>query len=79
MGTEKGVKRLRVEILLEKLAVPAQRAIRGAGVETLEQLSRMTREEALAMHGIGQKATRLVEATLAEYGMAFSAERKTGR
>lgn len=61
-----------IEILLAKLAKPAQRAIRGAGVTTLEELAQMREEEVRNLHGIGKNAMTVIVHTLAENGMSLS-------
>ena len=47
---------MQIEVLLAKLVKPAQRAIRNAGITTLEQLSKSSEQQILALHGIGQNA-----------------------
>lgn len=61
-----------IEILLAKLAKPAQRAIRGAGVTTLEELAQMREDEVRNLHGIGKNAMTVIVDTLAENGMSLS-------
>ena len=53
------------------IGAPARRALDGAGVTTLRQLSRLTAEEVLALHGVGPKAVRLLEEALDSAGLAF--------
>ncbi len=60
---------MKFQPLLDKLASPARRAILSTGVTTLEGLSRMSRDEIAALHGIGKNALQLIEATLEEYGL----------
>ena len=60
-----------IDVLLRKLAKPAQRAIQGAGITTLELLSQCSQEEIMALHGIGKNAMRLIQETLAENGLSF--------
>lgn len=65
--------------LLLKLANPARRALQTAGITTLEQLSSFTADEILALHGIGKNALRVIQAVLAENGMALrNAAEKAG-
>jgi hypothetical protein len=45
---------------------PATRALVQRGWTTYEQLSRVTRRELLALHGVGPKAVRILEAELAQ-------------
>ncbi len=61
-----------IEILLNRLARPAQRAIRSTGVTTLEQLSNMSEDEISNLHGIGKNAMKTILATLAENGLSLS-------
>ena len=60
-----------IEILLDRLARPAQRAIQGTGVTTLEQLSNMTEDEIYNLHGIGKNAMKIILATLEENGLSL--------
>lgn len=60
--------------LPDGLAKPAQRALAGAGYSRLEQLTKVTEKEILALHGMGPKAVRLLRETLAEKGWAFAEE-----
>ena len=54
------------------LAKPAQRALAGAGYSHLEQLTRVSEKELLALHGMGPKALRLLREALAEKGLSFA-------
>lgn len=54
-----------------KISQPAHRALQGAGIDTLEQLTQYREEELLALHGFGPKALTLLKETLAEYGLSF--------
>ena len=62
---------MEINILLQKLAQPAQRAILGAGITTLEQLSEMTETEIYNLHGIGKNAMKTIQVTLQEHGLAL--------
>lgn len=68
-----------ISILLKKLGKPAQRAILGAGVATLEQLSAMTEKEIADLHGIGKNALQVIRCTLEENGLSFSKEKEERR
>lgn len=61
-----------IELLLKKLAKPAQRAILSTGVTTLEQLSIMTEKEVSNLHGIGKNALQVIKSTLKEYGLSLA-------
>jgi hypothetical protein len=56
---------------LPKLASPARRALEGAGIRTLSQLSEMTERELLQLHGMGPNAIRTLRMALQERGMSF--------
>ena len=53
------------------LARPAQRALAGAGYTRLEQLTRVTEDEVLELHGMGHKALDQLRRALAERGLSF--------
>ena len=55
------------------LGQPALRAFHAAGITTLAQLARYSAADLLAMHGVGPKAIRILEAELAAAGRAFRA------
>jgi DNA-directed RNA polymerase alpha subunit len=63
-----------IDILLQKLAKPAQRAILGAGFTTLEQLAAMSEAELLNLHGIGKNAMKVIVTTLDENGLRLSSK-----
>jgi DNA-directed RNA polymerase alpha subunit len=63
-----------IDILLQKLAKPAQRAILGAGFTTLEQLAAMSEAELLNLHGIGKNAMKVIVTTLDEKGLRLSSK-----
>ncbi len=58
---------MKIEILLEKLSAPAQRALVNANIKTLEELAMQTESEILGLHGIGKNAMAVITATLEEY------------
>lgn len=53
---------------------PAYQAITLAGYTRLEQLTTISKKELLALHGVGPKAVRILEETLAVRGLAFAPE-----
>lgn len=59
---------------LPKLAAPAVRALTGAGITTLNQVSQKTTYQLLELHGIGQNAIDTLRAALVERGMSFAGE-----
>jgi len=58
------------------VARPALRALVAAGLTSLEQLTEITSEELLSMHGIGQNALEKLRAGLREKGMDFRPRRQ---
>lgn len=54
-----------------KLAAPAQRALAGAGIKTLPQLTSFTESELMKLHGIGKNALTTLKAMLAENKLTF--------
>ena len=58
---------------LAKIA-PATRALRQAGVTTLEQVASCSAEQLAAMHGVGPIAISRLREALAEQGTTFAAE-----
>ncbi|HEX6305394.1 MAG TPA: SgcJ/EcaC family oxidoreductase [Anaerolineales bacterium] len=54
------------------LARPAQRALAGAGYTRLEQLTRVTEDEVLELHGMGHKALDQLRRALVEKGLSFA-------
>ena len=50
---------------------PANSALMRAGVTSLAEAASLGRLELLAMHGIGPKAVRLLEAAALERGLTF--------
>jgi hypothetical protein len=61
-----------IEIVLKRLAKPAQRAIQGAGITTLEELAAHTEAEIAALHGIGKNALQTIRTTLKENGLSLA-------
>ena len=60
-----------IDVLLQQLAKPAQRAIQNAGITTLEQLATFREEEISALHGIGKNALKTIKAVMDEHGLSF--------
>lgn len=63
---------------LPKIGRPATSALLSVGVASLLQVSAMSRQELLAIHGVGPKALRILEEALAERGMGFKLIEPTG-
>lgn len=55
-----------------KLAKPAQRALAGAGITRLSQLSKITEAELAKLHGMGPKALGQLREALAAVGKSFA-------
>jgi len=54
-----------------KIPQPAVRALKGASIETLEQLVEYTEQELLALHGFGPKALGILKNMLEEKGLSL--------
>ncbi len=54
------------------LSQPAQRALAGAGIQNLEQLSRFSEDEIKKLHGIGPRAMDLLKKAMEVKGLTFS-------
>jgi DNA-directed RNA polymerase alpha subunit len=61
-----------VDILLQKLAKPAQRAIQNEGITSIEQLSKYSEREFSELHGIGKNAMDIIKQIMHENGFSFS-------
>jgi hypothetical protein len=62
---------MNIEVLLEKLASPAQKALLHANITTFEELAEHTESEILDLHGIDRNAMAVIKATLGEHGLAL--------
>jgi hypothetical protein len=56
------------------LARPAQRALAAAGFTRLEQFTKTTEAELLALHGMGPKALDVIRRAMATRNLAFADE-----
>jgi hypothetical protein len=56
---------------LSNLAAPARRALEGANILTLNALSRYSKDELLALHGMGPNALKKLMATLKANGLSL--------
>ena len=61
---------------IPKLGAPAERALAGAGINNLRQLSRFSEAEIRQLHGIGPNALGKLHQALAEKGLSFSDKKK---
>jgi hypothetical protein len=57
---------------LPKLSAPAHRALSGAGIQHLEQLTKVSEAEIKKLHGIGPNALKQLHAALAAKGLSFA-------
>jgi hypothetical protein len=57
------------------VAKPALRALASVGVSRLDQVTRLTKNELRALHGMGPKAIGLIEAELRKRGKSLAPER----
>lgn len=54
-----------------KIGAPAQRALESVGITTLKQLTNVTEAELLMLHGMGQKAVRILREELKSKRLSF--------
>ncbi len=54
-----------------KIGQPAHRALKNAGIKSLEQLSQYSEDELLLLHGLGPKALETLKVVLEEYGLSL--------
>ena len=57
---------------LPKLASPAQRALAGAGIQRLEQLTKFSEEQLKQLHGIGPNALKQLHQAMRARGLSFA-------
>jgi uncharacterized protein DUF4287 len=57
--------------LPEKLGAPAERALAGAGIKNLKQLTKFSEAEIKQLHGVGPNAIGKLRQALAENGLSF--------
>ncbi|HSJ87083.1 MAG TPA: hypothetical protein VK909_07725 [Anaerolineales bacterium] len=60
---------------LPKLAAPAQRALAGAGIQNLKQLSAFSEKQIKNLHGIGPNALKELQNALQAKGLSFAKEK----
>lgn len=63
---------------LPKLASPARRALQSAGITNLNQLTQVTEEELLQLHGMGPNALNTLREALKANGLSFREPKKNG-
>lgn len=59
---------------LPKLSQPAQRALAGAGIRRVEELTGYGESEIRQLHGIGPNALKMLHEALAARGLSFKKE-----
>lgn len=57
---------------LPPIGRPANSALLAAGIGSLAEVAACSRSELLAMHGVGPKAVRILEAALESQGLRFA-------
>ena len=57
---------------LPRLSAPAHRALAGAGIQRLEQLTKFTEAEIGKLHGLGPNALDQLRHSLVERGLSFA-------
>jgi predicted flap endonuclease-1-like 5' DNA nuclease len=57
---------------LPPIGRPANSALLEAGITTLAQVAAYSRRDLLALHGVGPKAVSILDAALAEHGLALA-------
>ena len=72
MGRSMNQKSRRESDLPSELSAPAQRALDGAGIYRLNQLTKVSEAEIARLHGIGPKALNQLRQALAAKGLAFA-------
>ena len=68
---------MRIDFLLLKLSKPAQRALLGAGITSLEQFQDLTEKELMELHGIGKTGISTIKLVLSENGILLKNVRNT--
>jgi hypothetical protein len=60
------------DILWDQLSAPARRALEGAGLKTLRDLSSWSEADVAALDGIGPNAIKILRAAMEKNGLSFS-------
>lgn len=63
-----------MEKSLPKIGKPAENALNDIGINTLEQVARISENTLLKIHGVGPKAVKILKDTLKEKGMTFKSD-----
>ena len=69
---KKGTPQKQESDLPVKLGAPAERALAGAGIKNLKQLTKFTEAEIKQLHGVGPNALGKLRQALAEKGLSFA-------
>lgn len=56
------------------LSQPAQRALQGAGVLSLQDCTRYSQKELAKLHGMGPNAMKKLEEAMQQHGLTFRSE-----
>ena len=59
-----------------KLGAPAERALAGAGIKNLKQLTKFSEAEIKQLHGVGPNAIGKLRQALADKGLSFAEDKK---
>lgn len=59
-----------------KLGAPAERALAGAGIKNLKQLTKFSEAEIKQLHGVGPNAVSKLRQALADKGLSFAEGKK---
>jgi hypothetical protein len=70
-------KKSRSNELPAKLGAPAERALAGAGIKNLKQLSKFSETEIKQLHGVGPNAIGKLRQALVENGLSFAEKKKS--
>jgi len=62
---------------LPKVAAPAQRALQSAGINSLNDLTKVSEDELMQLHGVGQNALGKLREALKANGLSFREAKKT--
>ena len=63
--------RLKDRRFLPKLSAPAKRALEGAGITSIKELSRRREADVMSLHGMGPASLPHMRAALKEAGLTF--------
>lgn len=59
------------DVDLPKIGAPATRALASNGITRLDEVAEHSKAELLALHGVGPRAVRILEAALAARGQSM--------